>query len=245
MMERLQKILAQAGVASRRQAEVLIVEGKVQVNGQVVKELGTKVDPINDSIVVKGKQVTLEQKRTFLFYKPLYVITSMSDPQGRKVIPDFFHQIPERVYPVGRLDFDTEGLLLVTNDGELANHLLHPRFEVKKQYVATVKGIPDESVIRRLRKGVQLEDGITAPAEVTVMNTTGENAKLKVTIHEGRNRQIRRMCKEVGFPVMHLVRTRLVNLTLRGLKRGEYRELTLTEISSLKKLLNGERDVKK
>jgi 23S rRNA pseudouridine2605 synthase len=245
MMERLQKILAQAGVASRRQAEVLIVEGKVQVNGQVVKELGTKVDPVNDSIVVKGKQVTLEQKRTFLFYKPLYVITSMSDPQGRKVIPDFFHQIPERVYPVGRLDFDTEGLLLVTNDGELANHLLHPRFEVKKQYVATVKGIPDENVIRRLRKGVQLEDGITAPAEVKLMSTTGENAKLKVTIHEGRNRQIRRMCKEVGFPVMHLVRTRLVNLTLRGLKRGEYRELTLTEISSLKKLLNGERDVKK
>ncbi|MCH5584289.1 rRNA pseudouridine synthase [Shimazuella sp. AN120528] len=241
-MERLQKILAQAGIASRRQAEVLIQEGKVQVNGQVVTELGTKVDPDSDHILVKGKLIQKEQKRTFIFYKPLYVISSMSDPQKRKVVPDFFRHIKERVYPVGRLDYDTEGLLLVTNDGELANHLLHPRFEVEKQYIATVKGIPDENSLEQLRKGVYLEDGLTAPAEVKMIQKKDEDAKIKLTIHEGRNRQVRRMCKAIGHPVMHLIRTRLANLTIKGLKRGEFRELTSQEVKSLKKLLSGERN---
>nr|WP_255724469.1 pseudouridine synthase [Shimazuella soli] len=242
MVERLQKILAQAGIASRRQAEVLIQEGKVQVNGQVVTELGTKVDPDSDHILVKGKLIQKEQKRTFIFYKPLYVISSMSDPQKRKVVPDFFRHIKERVYPVGRLDYDTEGLLLVTNDGELANHLLHPRFEVEKQYIATVKGIPDENSLEQLRKGVYLEDGLTAPAEVKMIQKKDEDAKIKLTIHEGRNRQVRRMCKAIGHPVMHLIRTRLANLTIKGLKRGEFRELTSQEVKSLKKLLSGERN---
>jgi 23S rRNA pseudouridine2605 synthase len=244
-VERLQKVLAQAGVASRRQAEVLIQEGKVQVNGKVVTELGTKVDPVKDQIMVKGKSIQKEEKRTFLFYKPLYVISSMSDPQKRKVVPDFFRHIKERVYPVGRLDYDTEGLLLVTNDGELANHLLHPRFEVEKQYVATIKGIPDEASLDELRKGVYLEDGLTAPAEVKMIHKREEDSKIKLTIHEGRNRQVRRMCKAIGHPVIHLVRTRLANLTIKGLKRGEYRELTPVEVKSLKKLLSGERNQKK
>jgi 23S rRNA pseudouridine2605 synthase len=244
-VERLQKVLAQAGVASRRQAEVLIQEGKVQVNGKVVTELGTKVDPVKDQIMVKGKSIQKEEKRTFLFYKPLYVISSMSDPQKRKVVPDFFRHIKERVYPVGRLDYDTEGLLLVTNDGELANHLLHPRFEVEKQYVATIKGIPDEASLDELRKGVYLEDGLTAPAEVKMIHKREEDSKIKLTIHEGRNRQVRRMCKAIGHPVIHLVRTRLANLTIKGLKRGEYRELTPVEVKSLKKLLSGERNRKK
>jgi 23S rRNA pseudouridine2605 synthase len=244
-VERLQKILAQAGIASRRQAEVLISEGKVEVNGKVVTELGTKVNPDQDRIVVKGKPIQKEEKRTFLFYKPLYVISSMHDPQGRKVVPDFFRKINERVYPVGRLDFDTEGLLLVTNDGELANHLLHPRFEVEKQYVATVKGIPDESSLEQLRNGVYLEDGLTAPAEVKLLQKRDDDSKIKLTIHEGRNRQIRRMCKVIGHPVMHLVRTRLANLTVKGLKRGEYRELSAAEVKGLKKLLSGERNRKR
>jgi 23S rRNA pseudouridine2605 synthase len=244
-LERLQKVLAQAGVASRRQAEVLIQEGKVQVNGKIVTELGTKVDPEKDRISVKGKPIQKEGKRTFLFYKPLYVISSMADPQGRKVIPDFFRHVPERVYPVGRLDFDTEGLLLVTNDGELANHLLHPRFEVEKQYVATVNGVPDESSLEQLRNGIYLEDGLTAPAEVRMIHKGDDEAKIKLTIHEGRNRQVRRMCKEIGHPVKHLIRTRLANLTVKGLKRGEYREVSATEVRQLKKLLSGERDRKK
>lgn len=241
-MERLQKILAQAGIASRRQAEVLIQEGKVQVNGQVVTELGTKVDPDKDRILVKGKPIQKEKKRTFLFYKPLYVISSMSDPQKRKIVPDFFRSIKERVYPVGRLDYDTEGLLLVTNDGELANQLLHPRFEIEKQYVATVKGIPDESSLEQLRNGIYLEDGLTAPAEVKLLQKQDEDAKIKLTIHEGRNRQVRRMCKAIGHPVKHLIRTRLANLTIKGLKRGEYRELTPAEVKNLKKRLSGERN---
>lgn len=239
-MERLQKVLAAAGIASRRQAEMLIQSGKVKVNGQVVTELGTKVDPTHDKIEVKGKPVSAEQKRTFLFYKPMYVITSMHDPQGRKVVTDFFRDIPERVYPVGRLDFDTEGLLIMTNDGELANQLLHPRFEVKKQYIATVKGIPTPEVIQQLEKGVLLEDGITAPADVKLLKPDGQTAKVQLIIHEGRNRQVRRMCKAVGLPVMHLVRTRVGNLSVRGIKKGEYRELTLGEVKGLKKLLSGE-----
>jgi 23S rRNA pseudouridine2605 synthase len=244
-LERLQKVLAQAGIASRRQAEVLIQEGKVQVNGKVVTELGTKVDPNEDRIVVKGKAIQKEAKRTFLFYKPLFVISSMADPQGRKIVPDFFRKIPERVYPVGRLDFDSEGLLLVTNDGELANHLLHPRFEVEKQYVATVNGIPEERDLEQLRHGIELEDGRTAPAEVRLMQKGETEAKIKMTIHEGRNRQVRRMCKAIGYPVKHLIRTRLAHLTIRGLKRGEYRELTQAEVKQLKKLLSGERNRKK
>lgn len=237
LMERLQKVLAHAGVASRRHSEELIKAGKVKVNGQVVTQLGVKVDSSTDRIEVNGQLIQQERKRTFLFYKPLRVITSVSDPQGRKVVTDYFRSVPERIYPVGRLDYDTEGLLLLTNDGELANRLIHPRYEVDKTYVATVKGRPSPAAIEQLKKGVKLEDGWTAPAGVRILSQDEAQTKLQLTIREGRNRQVRRMCEAVGHPVIHLMRTRLGFLTLHGLKRGEYRELTQQEEERLRRLL--------
>ncbi len=236
-MERLQKVMAQAGVASRRQSEEWIRQGLVKVNGQLVTTLGVKVDPTSDVIEVKGKRIQLESKRMFLFYKPLQVITSMSDPQGRRVVADFFRHIPERVYPVGRLDYDTEGLLLVTNDGELANRLTHPRYKVAKQYVATVKGRPNREVLKQLQNGVLLEDGVTLPAQVRLLESSPKQSKLELTIYEGRNRQVRRMCDAVGHPVIHLKRTRFAFLTLKGLKPGQFRELTQSEMTHLNKIL--------
>jgi 23S rRNA pseudouridine2605 synthase len=236
-MERLQKVMAQAGIASRRQCEALIKSGQVRVNGKVIQELGVKVDPIQDQIEVRGKKISLERKRTFLFYKPLGVITSLHDPQGRRTVADYFKKIAERLYPVGRLDYDTEGLLLLTNDGELAHRLAHPRYEVAKVYVATVKGRLTPHAIGRLEKGVKLEDGWTAPAHIRVMQTEEEKSKLEITLHEGRNRQVRRMCQAIGFHVMHLLRKKIGFLTLHGLKRGEYRELTPAETEKLRKML--------
>lgn len=226
--------MAQAGVASRRQSEELILQGQVKVNGKVVTELGYKVNPVIDQIEVKGKKIVSERKRTFLFYKPMMVITSMSDPQGRKVVADYFQSVTERVYPVGRLDYDTEGLLLMTNDGELANHLTHPRYEVDKKYVATIKGKPTKEEIQQLRNGVQLEDGWTAPAKVKWLKTEEHFSKIELTIHEGRNRQVRRMFHAIGYPVVHLARIQLGFLTLKGLKKGAYRELTAEEMRKLK-----------
>ncbi|MBA4603841.1 pseudouridine synthase [Thermoactinomyces mirandus] len=237
-MERLQKVMAQAGVASRRRSEELIRSGRVKVNGSQVTELGMKVDPDHDLIEVNGKRLTLEKKRTFVFYKPAHVITSMHDPQGRKVVADFFRHIPERLFPVGRLDYETEGLLLMTNDGELANRLLHPRHEVGKVYVATIAGKPDQMSIRRLEQGVRLRDGWTVPAKVRLLSHSkaDQTSRLEITIHEGRNRQVRRMCKTIGHPVIHLVRTRFGFLTLEGLKKGEARELKAEELRRFEKL---------
>ncbi|MGA8941529.1 MAG: pseudouridine synthase, partial [Thermoactinomyces sp.] len=195
-------------------------------------------DPGRDRIEVDGRPLTLEKKRTFLFYKPARVITSMHDPQGRKVVADFFRHIPERLFPVGRLDYETEGLLLMTNDGELAHQLLHPRHEVDKVYVATVAGKPDESSIRQLEQGVRLHDGWTAPAKVRLLSYSGntDTSRLEITIHEGRNRQVRRMCKAIGHPVIHLIRTRFGFLTLEGLEKGESRELNAEELRRFEKL---------
>ncbi|SFX02354.1 23S rRNA pseudouridine2605 synthase [Thermoactinomyces sp. DSM 45891] len=236
-MERLQKVLAQAGIASRRQSEELILQGKVKVNGQVVQTLGTKVDPDQDWIEVNGKHIKQEKKRTFVFYKPKLVITSMSDPEGRKTVVDYFDDVPERIYPVGRLDYETEGLLLMTNDGELANRLAHPRYEVNKVYVTTIKGKPTDEELEQLRKGVRLDDGMTAPAEVRMMQANPEKSKLRIQIHEGRNRQIRRMCEVIGYPVLHLIRTKYAFLHLQGLNPGDKRELTKAEIEKLNRML--------
>lgn len=238
-MERLQKVLAKAGIASRRECEILIKKGFVKVNGKVISTLGTKVNPQNDRIEVHEKPIQLERKRTFLFYKPMYVITSMSDPRGRKVVADYFHKIPERVYPAGRLDFDTEGLLLMTNDGELAHQLMHPRYEVDKCYIATVKGKPSKEKLMQLEEGIQLEDGLTAPAKASIIKTDMKTSQtqLKLIIHEGRNRQIRRMCQAIGHPVIRLIRTRIAFLTLDGLSTGQYRELSKDELGQLKKIL--------
>jgi 23S rRNA pseudouridine2605 synthase len=238
MMERLQKVLAHAGVASRRKCEDMILEGRVRVNGETVTELGRKVDPMLDRIEVDGKPIMTERKRTFLFYKPLRVITSMSDPQGRPTVADYFREIDERVYPVGRLDYDTEGLLLMTNDGELANRLTHPKYEADKCYLATVKGHPSEEQLDRLRRGIRLEDGWTAPAQVRRVKDRRNTTVLEIVIHEGRNRQVRRMCEAIGHPVVHLIRTRIAFLTLGSMKPGTYRELKPRELERLKRLLD-------
>ena len=235
MEERLQKVLAQAGVASRREAEEYITAGRVKVNGRVVKELGTKVG--HDAfIMVDGHPVHRERKIYLLFYKPRGVVTTMKDPEGRKSIADYVKDIPQRVYPVGRLDYNTEGLLLLTNDGELAQAMTHPSHEVNKTYEVTVPGIVPQEKLDLLRIGVKLEDGMTAPAIVDLAGYDYEKnlTRFNVTIHEGRNRQVRRMCDYIGFPVRNLRRVRMGTLTLDGLRRGDCRELFNEEIEELR-----------
>ena len=235
MEERLQKVLAQAGVASRREAEEFITAGRVKVNGKVVKELGTKVGP-DAFIMVDGHPIHRERKTYLLFYKPRGVVTTMKDPEGRKSIADYVKDIPQRVYPVGRLDYNTEGLLLLTNDGELAQAMTHPSHEVNKIYEVTVPGIVPQEKLDLLRVGVKLEDGMTAPAIVDLIGYDYEKhlTRFNVTIHEGRNRQVRRMCDNIGFPVRYLRRVQMGSLTLDGLRRGDCRELFNEEIETLR-----------
>ncbi|MGE7826580.1 pseudouridine synthase [Paenibacillus sp. NPDC093718] len=234
-MERLQKIMAQAGVASRRKCEELILEGKVQVNGETVTELGTKADPAQDIITVSGKPIKNEKKVYIMLNKPKGVITSASDPEGRKIVSDYLKGIKERVYPIGRLDYDTEGLLLLTNDGEFANLLSHPKYHVPKTYLATVKGVPHGTELDKLRQGIMLEDGMTAPAEVEYKDVDPDNKQsvISITIHEGRNRQVRRMFEAISHPVTRLKRISYGDLLLQNLKRGLYRHLTADEINQL------------
>ncbi|MNO70558.1 Ribosomal large subunit pseudouridine synthase B [compost metagenome] len=234
-MERLQKIMAEAGVASRRKCEELILSGKVQLNGETVTALGTKADPAEDEITVDGKPIGVEKKMYLVFNKPKGVITSASDPQGRKIVTDYLKGITERLYPVGRLDYDTEGLLLLTNDGHFAHQLTHPKHHVPKTYHATVKGVPHGSELDKLKKGVMLEDGMTAPAEVEYhdIDSEGKESTISITIHEGRNRQVRRMFEAINHPVIKLKRISFGDLFLGNLKRGLYRHLTKEEIEGL------------
>ncbi|MBP2240726.1 23S rRNA pseudouridine2605 synthase [Cytobacillus eiseniae] len=236
-MERLQKVIAHAGVASRRKAEELIKEGHVKVNGKIVKELGIKVTA-SDRVEVKGIPVEREEPVYFILYKPRGVISSVTDDKGRKVVTDYFQQIEQRIYPVGRLDFDTSGLLLLTNDGEFANLLMHPKSEIEKVYVAKVKGIPSREEMRSLERGVRLEDGKTAPAKTKMisMDKKKQTAIIELTIHEGRNRQVRRMFEAIGHPVLKLKRERYGSLTLQGLTAGDARELTAHEVKQLRTL---------
>lgn len=236
MKERLQKVIASSGVTSRRKAEQLIVDRRVRVNGKIVTELGTQVDPQRDRLEVDGRIIQTEPKRTYLFYKPRNVITSAADPHGRKVVTDYFQQLSVRVYPVGRLDYDTEGLLLMTNDGELAYRMTHPRFEIEKSYLAQVEGIPKQAIVERLERGIELEDGLTAPAKVSVVQVRQHSALIRLVIHEGRNRQVKRMCEAVGHPVIKLKRERIAFLRLEGLKPGEFRALTSEELQRLRRL---------
>jgi 23S rRNA pseudouridine2605 synthase len=236
-MERLQKVIAHAGIASRRKAEELILEGRVKVNGSVVKELGRKVTS-SDRIEVDGIQIEGEEPVYFLFYKPRGVISSVQDEKGRKVVTDFFETIKERIYPVGRLDYDTSGLLLLTNDGEFANLLMHPSNEIDKVYVAKVKGIPTREKLTSLARGITLEDGKTAPAKTKLLSVDKkkDTAIVEITIHEGRNRQVRRMFEAIGHPVLKLKREKYGFLTLNGLRTGEIRELTHHEVKQLRVL---------
>jgi 23S rRNA pseudouridine2605 synthase len=228
--ERLQKILAQAGLGSRRTCEELIAEGRVRVNGEVAT-LGTRADPEHDAIEVDGAIVGVRQGLVhYLLNKPAGVVTTASDPQGRPTVVDLVPAEP-RVYPVGRLDADTEGLLLLTNDGELAHRLTHPSFGVEKEYLAEVEGRPSRGALRRLREGVELDDGPTAPAKASLV---GERT-LRITIHEGRNRQVRRMCEAVGHPVVRLVRVRIGSLADRRLSPGDWRPLTQREVRDLER----------
>ncbi|WHX47411.1 pseudouridine synthase [Paenibacillus woosongensis] len=234
-MERLQKILAAAGVASRRKCEELITSGQVQVNGETVTALGTKADPAVDVITVNGKTIGAEKKIYIMFNKPKGVITSASDPQGRKIVTDYLKGITERLYPVGRLDYDTEGLLLLTNDGDFAHLLTHPKHHVPKTYLATVKGVPHGTELEKLKDGVMLEDGMTAPAEVEYydVDPDGKQAVISITIHEGRNRQVRRMFEAIQHPVTKLKRISFGGLYLDNLKRGLYRHLSKEEVEEL------------
>ncbi|CAG9622337.1 23S rRNA pseudouridine(2605) synthase RluB [Sutcliffiella rhizosphaerae] len=236
-MERLQKVIAHAGIASRRKAEELIQEGKVKVNDKTVQELGVKVGP-SDKIEVAGVPVEREEPVYFLLYKPRGVISSVSDDKGRKVVTDFFPYIKERIYPVGRLDFDTSGLLLMTNDGEFANALMHPKSELEKIYVAKLKGIPTKEAIKKLERGIKLEDGKTAPAKIKMLSIEKKkNTSIyEISIHEGRNRQVRRMFEAIGHPVMKLKRERYGFLTLQGLSAGDARELTPHEVKQMRVL---------
>lgn len=235
-MERLQKVLAQAGIASRRKCEEYITSGRVTVNGVQVRELGVKVNPEADVIKVDGKPIKAQKKIYLMLNKPKGVITSAVDPEGRKVVADFLPGVKERVYPVGRLDYDTEGLLLLTNDGEFANLLTHPKHHVPRTYHATVKGNLHGSVLDKLKAGVKLDDGITAPAEAEYydVNPDKNETIVEITIYEGRNRQVRRMFEAVHHPVTRLKRVSFGPLALLGLPRGKYRSLAPEEVNALR-----------
>lgn len=235
-MERLQKVLAQAGIASRRKCEEYITSGRVQVNDVIVRELGTKVDPAADVIKVDGKAIKAQSKTYLMLNKPKGVITSATDPEGRKVVTDFLPGVKERVYPVGRLDYETEGLLILTNDGEFANLLTHPRNHVPRTYLATVKGNLHGSVLDKLKTGVKLDDGMTAPAEADYydINPDKNETIVVITIFEGRNRQVRRMFEAVHHPVIRLKRVMFGPLELGGLPRGKFRALTGKEVQALR-----------
>ncbi|MGZ4112311.1 MAG: pseudouridine synthase [Tumebacillaceae bacterium] len=230
--DRLQKVLAQAGVASRRKCEEIILDGRVKVNGVVVTELGTKVDPTRDRIEVDGNSIMSEKKVYIVLNKPRGVVTTASDPQGRKTVIDII-DVPERIYPVGRLDLDTSGLLIMTNDGTLANGLMHPSREIDKVYRAWVKGNVSGETAKKLGQGVELEDGMTAPAKVRIMEKGDEETLIELTIHEGRNRQVRRMCEAVGHHVKSLQRVQIAFLKIGRLRYGDSRYLTPEEVSRL------------
>jgi len=226
--ERLQKVLARVGIGSRRHAEDLIAAGRVTVNGEVAA-LGRRVDPAVDVVAVDGVVIGVAPGlRYLLLNKPVDVVCTAADPQGRPTVVDLVPDDP-RVFPVGRLDTDTEGLLLLTNDGQLTHRLTHPSFGVDKEYLAWVEGTPSRGTLRRLREGIELDDGPTAPARASLVAAD----LLRLTIHEGRNRQVRRMCAAVGHPVRRLVRTRIGPLSDRRLGVGEWRDLTVPEVRSL------------
>jgi 23S rRNA pseudouridine2605 synthase len=234
--ERLQKVLAAAGLGSRRTCEDLIAGGRVTVNGQTAR-LGRRIDPEHDEVVVDGTPVGLRSGMVhYLLNKPRGVVTTADDPQGRPTVLGLVPDEP-RVFPVGRLDMDTEGLLLITNDGDLAHRLTHPSFGVDKEYIAHVEGEPSRRSVRQLREGVELDDGVTAPAQASLVSPS----IVRLVIHEGRNRQVRRMCEAIGHPVQRLVRTRIGPLADRKLKPGAWRPLTNDELRALERAVGATR----
>ena len=236
---RLQKYIAQCGIASRRHAEEMIKAGRVRVNGVKVTEMGTLVSG-RDKVEVDGKPIKKEKRLVYIMLnKPAGYVTTVSDPQGRKTVLDLVQGVEERVYPVGRLDYDTTGLLILTNDGDFAYKSTHPGHETKKTYIAEVSGLPSNETLRTLREGVVLDGIPTSPAEVEVIEIRDKSSVLKIIIHEGRNRQVKRMCEAVGHPVLKLKRTAIGKLTLGNLKPGEWRYLSGHEIKLVRWIKNG------
>lgn len=233
-MERLQKVIAQAGIASRRAAEEIILAGRVRVNGRVVTELGAKADPRKDKIEVDGKRLVAEAPVYVVLHKPKNVVSTLNDPEGRPTVAEYLRAIPARVYPVGRLDFATSGVLLATNDGEFANGLLHPRGGVPKTYVVKVHGMMGQDDFEVWRSGVRLEDGMTLPAEARLLRHEGDKTWFEISLREGRNQQIRRMGEATGFPVMRLARVSFAGISNEGLRPGEWRHLTMDELLDLR-----------
>lgn len=228
-MERLQKIIARAGLCSRRKAEELILAGRVTVDGKIIRELGAKADS-TQKICVDGKPLKIcAEKIYILLNKPRGYVSTVSDERGRKTVLELLNT-SERVYPVGRLDLNSEGLLILTNDGDLTNALIHPRFEIKKTYRAKISGDVTEEKLDKLRAGIELDDGLTAPAEIYLLDDNW----VEITIHEGRNRQVRRMFAAIGCDVKRLRRIKFANLTLEGVGVGKYRYLTAEEVAQLK-----------
>ena len=238
MEVRLQKLIAGTGLASRRKAEALIVAGRVMVNGKTVTELGTKVDPTRDHVKVDGKHLSAAQPFVYLMLnKPKNVVSTLDDPGGRTTVKDYLRGVSVRVFPVGRLDFDSEGLLLLTNHGDLAQAMLHPRYHVPKTYLIKVKGVLTDESIRSLEQGVSLEDGMTGPAQVRKVRKVEANSWLEITIREGRKHQVKRMLESVGHPVIKLLRIRMGPIALGDLQPGEFRFLTDREANTLRRLV--------
>ncbi|MBQ8160833.1 MAG: rRNA pseudouridine synthase [Clostridia bacterium] len=236
-MMRLQKYIAISGVASRRSAEKLIADGHVMVNGQTVREMGITVDEGKDQVRVDGKLIHPETQKHYIAYnKPMGQVTTVSDPEGRDTVMDIFRDYPVRLFPVGRLDYDSEGLLLLTNDGEMMQNLTHPSHEVPKTYLCKVSNQLSEESVRRLRAGVDLDGRLTSPAQVRIIRTETLFTVVLVTIHEGRNRQVRRMFDAVGHQVVSLKRVGFGPILLEDLPRGHWRSLTPREIQKLKEL---------
>ncbi len=234
-LERIQKILAKAGISSRRAAEKMLLEGKVTVNGRVIDTLGFKADLSKDHIKVAGKSLTrLEPKVTLLLNKPRGYLSTVEDPEGRPTVMDLLKKVKLRVYPIGRLDFDAEGLLLLTNDGDLANLLSHPKFSVPRTYLVKVSGVPEEKGLNRLKRGIQLEDGRARALSIRMMQQTKKNSWIRVVVGEGRNRLVKRMFAAVHHPVLKLRRVEFGSLGLGGLAPGRFRYLTPDEIARLR-----------
>jgi len=231
---RLQKLLALAGVASRRHSEELMLNEQVTVNGEVVTRLGTKVNPVTDLIRIKGKRLPpISDKVYLLLHKPRGVVSTMSDPEGRTTLQDFVNERPERLFHVGRLDTDTSGLIILTNDGDLAQRLAHPSYEMEKTYVAHVKGHVWPRIIKQLLEGVAIEERVVDVRQAKILDARAEQSIVELVIHEGRNRIVRRLLAEVGHPVRQLARTRIGDLTLGSLKPGQVRELSAEEVGTL------------
>ena len=235
-MERLQKVIANSGYCSRRKAEELIINGKVRVNGKLVYELGTKVNE-NDDITIDNKLITKENKEYILLYKPRGVVTTTSDDKNRKTVLDLI-ETNKRIYPIGRLDYDTTGILLLTNDGELTNLLTHPKNSIDKIYVAKIKGILTGLEIKQLEKGVIIDGNKTAPCKVKVRKKDKEHSFVQIIIHEGKNHQVKKMFEAVNHEVVKLKREKIAFLDLKGLKPGEYRYLSIKVVKKLYALKN-------